>query len=344
MDVLYFLATHPHLLGLVFLGISAGLSYVLVPYTIPLCRKLGMVAEISNRRSHKIPTPHGGGMLMPLIVTPLGLAFVGVAHPPFSAFLAMLLTAGLFVAAVGWRDDRSHVDPRLRLAVHLPAVAVALVFLPQLFDFMPLWLEKVVLLLGWGWFVNLYNFMDGADGLSSSEALPICAMIALVAPGYAPIAALIAGGCLGFLRVNWHPAKIFMGDVGATWLGYMLGGLLLVSCVDDTWSVIWPLAGITLVFCMDATSTLARRILQGFQPWEPHKTFWFHRYMALGHSHSQLAWAVAGVNIVLFAVGFISLKGGFPTTGFAASLLVMGGAAWYIRRSETRKKEPRHVS
>ncbi|MBI1308510.1 MAG: hypothetical protein GC129_01450 [Proteobacteria bacterium] len=306
-------------------------SVLLAPFAVRTCARRGLIAA-GERHIHTTPTPHGGGFLFPLLVTPAGLLAVWSLHLPFAAFLTVLLLAGLPLAWVGWVDDHAHVPPRIRLAVHLGAVAIGSMFLPQLFDFMPLWAEKALLILSWGWFVNLFNFMDGADGLATSEAIVISIGISLLVPAFAPLAVLIAAVGLGFLRVNAPPAKVFMGDVSSTWLGYTLGGLLLVACADDTWTVIWPLITITLVFCGDATSTLIRRVLTGHKPWEPHKTFWFHRFLSLGYSHRQLLVAVTILNVALLLLALGSMVLGYPELGFFIGLLFITAVALAIRR------------
>lgn len=324
-----------HVAMLVCSTLAAGLSvYAASPWLVGFCRRQGFVAAITARSSHSRPTPHGGGIVFPVVVVPLALWLVWFWPLPFRSYLSVLLMGSLLVAYVSWLDDRHELSARARLLVHLIAVAIALFLLPRLFDFAPIWLEKLVLMLAWGWFVNLYNFMDGADGLSTTQAICMALGLALLVPPLAPLALVIAAAAAGFLRVNWHPAKLFMGDIGSTWLGYMLGGLYLVAAVDDTVNVIWSLATLALVFCADATATLIRRLAHGHKPWEPHKTFWFHRYLALGNKHARLARRVAALNLGLFAIAYGSYRWGHPVLGFAAGLLVMAAVACYIRGQE----------
>ncbi|MFZ2587679.1 MAG: hypothetical protein WAZ18_06160, partial [Alphaproteobacteria bacterium] len=241
---------------------------------VPWCVAQGMVAGLEERRAHSTPTPHGGGVVLVVLGVPLGLVAVWFFQLPYGWFLTTLLLASVVVAGVGYLDDKHEISARWRLAVHLVAVAVGLWFLPPLFDFMPLWMDKLILWLAWGWFVNLFNFMDGADGLASAEAAFLALVVALLVPVFKPLALLLMGLSMGFLTMNWQPAKVFLGDVGSTWLGYVLGGLLLVACADDTWVVAWPLFACTLVFTADATWTLVRRMLEGHKPWVPHRTCW----------------------------------------------------------------------
>jgi UDP-N-acetylmuramyl pentapeptide phosphotransferase/UDP-N-acetylglucosamine-1-phosphate transferase len=327
-------------------GIAAaagGLVWLLAPLVVAFCRRQGLVAGITHRSSHSTPTPHGGGIIFPLVVVPVGLFLTWWWPLPFKGYLSVLLLGSSLVAYVSWLDDKHELSPRLRLIVHLLAVAIALFLLPPLFDFMPLWAEKVLLILGWGWFVNLYNFMDGADGLATTQAIVLSLGLALLVPAFAPLALVIAAVAVGFLRVNWQPARVFMGDVGSTWLGYVLGGLFLLASVDDTFTIVWPLATLTLLFSGDATTTLIRRVVQGHKPWEPHKTFWFHRFLALGNSHARLVLAALVVNGVLLAIALISINIGQPFAGFIVGLLALAAVACYIRAAEHRLKEKRHV-
>jgi UDP-N-acetylmuramyl pentapeptide phosphotransferase/UDP-N-acetylglucosamine-1-phosphate transferase len=301
---------------------------------IAWCRKQGLVAAPDDRRVHKESTPHGGGAALVLVGVPLGLLAVWMFQLPYGWFLTVLLLASIPVAVVGYYDDRHELSAKVRLPVHLLAVAAGLAFLPPMFDFMPLWLDKLILLLAWGWFVNLYNFMDGADGLASSEAAFLACAVALLVPAFKPVALVLAGVSLGFLAFNWQPAKVFLGDVGSTWLGYVLGGLLLVACADDTMRMAWPLFACTLPFAMDATLTLLRRIGQGHHPMTPHRTFWFHRVLGLGYSHSQLAWRLAGLNMVLLVLAGLGLATGLEVFVLPAGVALVAFLMYAVGQRE----------
>jgi UDP-N-acetylmuramyl pentapeptide phosphotransferase/UDP-N-acetylglucosamine-1-phosphate transferase len=326
-----------HTTVLMALALTLGpVAYLISPLVVSYCRKKGMVAQVTERSSHTKPTPHGGGILLPLLVVPMGLLMTFYWPLPFKGYLFTLLLSSVVVAYVSWLDDRHELSPKVRLIIHMAAVTTTLFLLPPLFDFMPLWLEKLIILFGWAWFVNLYNFMDGSDGLATTEAIALGLGLAMVVPAFAPLGLLLAAVGTGFLRVNGAPARIFMGDVGATWLGFMIAGLFLLAAVDDTLNVIWPLATLPLVFALDATSTLTRRVLQGHKPWEPHKTFWFHRYLALGNSHKQLVGRVALLNLLLLGLGLVSYRLGHGAYGFFCGVLVLCAVACYIRSRELR--------
>ena len=318
--------------------------WFLVPRMVAYCRAQGMISAVTERSSHSTPTPHGGGVIMPLVVVPLGLLWVWWAQPAYSTYLYALLLSSIAVAWVGWLDDKNELRARVRLAVHLGTVGVVIYFLPPLFDIfpqslmVPLWIEKVLMLFALAWFVSLYNFMDGSDGVASTEAVFLGVGIALLFPAVAPIALMIAAAAAAFMRVNMPPAQTFMGDVSATWLGFMFGGLLMLAATYNTWQLLWPLLTLPLVFCADATSTLFRRIAQGHKPWVPHKTFWFHRAMALGLSKTQLVVWVSVLNTLLMGLALGSLMLGWPELGFLLGILLMVAVACYIRAIEHTRK------
>jgi len=303
------------------------------------CVRWGFVAQITDRHAHEKPTPHGGGMILVPVIVVLGLIAVWGLGLPRPEFLTALLLCSLGIAAVGLYDDKYGLGARWRLLSHLVAVAVGLYFMPPLFDNWPLWAEKILLLFAWAWFVNLYNFMDGLDGLATSQAVYLALALALLFAPFKPLLLIIAGACMGFLRVNWAPAKVFMGDVGSTFLGYILGGLLLVIVVDDTWRLVYPLFTLPLVFTADATYTLFKRILQGHKPWEPHREFWVHRAAKFGFTHAQVVEMVLAINVMLFIIVLIGLWFDLRLLTALTGIGLVTMAAWYFKKLEDYKRE-----
>ena len=174
-----------------------------------------------------------------------------------------------------WRDDRSSLPVLVRLAAQFGAVAIGLVFLPgagRVFQgLLPPALDLVVTGLLWVWFVNLFNFMDGIDGITASETVTIglgVALIALVAASDYGVRRRVllglsiraAAAALGFLAWNWHPAKLFLGDVGSIPLGFLLGWLLLGLAGTGSWA---PALILPLYYLVDATLTLLYRLVRG---------------------------------------------------------------------------------
>lgn len=268
----------------------------------------GVLDVPNDRSSHSTPTPSGGGVAIvaSTIAAASVLSWRGLLDMPL--YLA-LCGGGLAIAAVGFLDDRRSLPAGIRLAAHLGAALWALFCLgglPSLcighwtvhFG----WVGYVLGALGIGWTLNLFNFMDGIDGIAAAEAAFIVWGGTLLAvaggSGTGACAMGLAAGaaCCGFLRWNWPPAKIFMGDVGSGYLGYLIGVLALASARENAVALlVWLILG--GVFFSDATVTLVRRSLRGERVHEAHRT---HAYQLLArrwHSHRSATGAVVIVNL-----------------------------------------------
>jgi UDP-N-acetylmuramyl pentapeptide phosphotransferase/UDP-N-acetylglucosamine-1-phosphate transferase len=265
------------------------------------------------RSAHRAPVPRGGGLaLVPVIIAAwLGLALMG-RTPPASAGIA-LLAGGLSI--VSWLDDLRSRPAWLRLAAHLVAVAIGLAFLPgagAVFQgLLPPLLDRLVAVLLWVWFVNLFNFMDGIDGITGVETAAIGIGVALVvlsagddADGSAVLALTLAAGMLAFLCWNWHPAQLFLGDVGSVPLGYLLGWLLLGLAGKGLWA---PALILPLYYLADATITLARRILRRERIWEAHRQHFYQRALGADGDHAAVARLVLAADAVLIVLALLAL-------------------------------------
>ena len=329
------------LISLLCLGLVFGLVYALSPYVPAFCRKHGLVVDITERHLHKTPTPHGGGALLVAVVTPALFALTLFLQPVHSSFLYILFASSLLIALLGWLDDKSHQNQVLRLVVQVVCVSATAMWLPPLFDVVPVWLEKVILIFAWVWFVNLYNFMDGLDGLVTSQTVFIGMGIALLVPTLAPFTLVLAIGCLAFLRVNWQPAQVFLGDVGSTYLGFLVGGFLLLGVEWNTWELVWPLFTLPLVFSADTTYTLFKRMAQGHKPWTPHREFWTHRCVTLVGSHAAVVLRIHALNILLLLGIMCSLWAGVPWVSlfFGVGLLLVVARRIRNKLNDMKKRE-----
>jgi Fuc2NAc and GlcNAc transferase len=274
----------------------------------------------NERSSHHIPTPKGGGAAIVFAAT--GACALLWLHHGLSTNVFLALSGGLAVAATGFVDDRRSLSPGLRLAVHLIAAVWALAWLGGL----PALLVGTELLtfgtsgyvvgaLGVIWVLNLFNFMDGIDGIAASEGAFITWAGALVLSlpradaGDAAAACLVGAACVGFLVWNWPPARIFMGDVGSGYLGYAIAVFALAAARNDPVAVwVWLILG--GVFFVDATVTLVRRLARGERVYEAHRT---HAYQWLSRrwgSHGRVTLAVLLVDIfwLLPCAVFASLR------------------------------------
>jgi UDP-N-acetylmuramyl pentapeptide phosphotransferase/UDP-N-acetylglucosamine-1-phosphate transferase len=236
----------------------------------------------NDRSLHEKPVPRTGG-----IAILLGTAFAG-ALGASALWLPMLL--GLALAALSFIDDLRGMLTAVRLALHL---AAALFFCWYVLAPMhPLQFAAVV--LGVAWVTNLYNFMDGSDGLAGGMAVIGFAAYAAAAflADHGALAALslaLAAAAAGFLVHNFHPARIFLGDVGSIPLGFLAGALGVLGWRDDVWPLWFPLL-VFGPFIGDATITLIRRAVRGERVWRAHREHYYQRMVRMGYGHRTTAW------------------------------------------------------
>jgi Fuc2NAc and GlcNAc transferase len=229
-----------------------------------------------------------------------------------------LLGGGGAVAWIGWVDDRRGLAPMTKAAVQVCAAIWTLAWLGGLPELR--WGEAAlhVGVLGWAlgtigivWGINFYNFMDGIDGLAAGEAVTVsaAAILLLGGTGHADVVvvgALVGGSSAGFLLWNWPPARIFLGDVGSAFLGFLLAALAVMS--ENSGAL--PVAGWLLllgVFFVDATLTVARRILSGEAWYRPHRSHAYQRAVQAGVSHRMVTLAVIGLNLVLAGLAWAGM-------------------------------------
>ena len=278
-----------------------------------VARKLALshhVLDMPNERSsHSKATPRGGGVAMVLTVTASLVVLCSLGALRTDLFVA-LIGGSLAVATIGFVDDRRTVRPGVRLAVHLGASVWAVSWLgglPALRIGEHLvhlgWMGYVLAVLGIGWTLNLFNFMDGIDGIAASEAAFIAwagALLTVIGGGSIDVAYVgfvLGAACMGFLLWNWPPAKIFMGDVGSGYLGYLLGTLALAATRDNP-AAIWIWLVLGGVFFVDATVTLARRLVRAERVYEAHRS---HAYQWLARrwgSHRRVTLTVMALNLL----------------------------------------------
>ena len=283
------------------------------------------VIDVPNARSsHTVPTPRGGGVA---IVLTFLLAIVGLMLTGAEGIhsLVALGGGGALIAIIGFMDDHGHIAARWRLLGHFVAATWMLAWMGGL---PPLTLFGWVLDLGWlggvlaavylVWLLNLYNFMDGIDGIASIEAITVClgaaSLYSLTGLGsHAVLPLLLAAAVAGFLFWNFPPAKIFMGDAGSGFLGIVLGGLSLQAAWVSP-PMLWCWLILLGVFIVDATYTLVRRLLRGDKVYEAHRS---HAYQFASREfgkHLPVTLAVAVLNLcwllpIAFCVAKLGLDG-----------------------------------
>lgn len=293
------------------------------------------ILDVPNHRSsHAVPTPRGGGVAIVAVVL-AGATAAWVVGLLADDVAAALVGGGALVALVGWIDDRSGLPAGVRAIVHFVAagwVVFCLRGLPALdlgVTRVPLGFAGAMLgLLGVAWMINLYNFMDGIDGIAAAEGVAVgliggAMLAASHETGMALAAFLTAAACAGFLWWNWHPARIFMGDVGSGFLGIVFATLAIAS--ENRGSaplLLWIVA--LGVFVFDATVTLLRRIRRGERWHEAHRSHAYQRAVQAGRPHHVVTGGVLVINAALAGGAWLAYlrRGLVPLVVLAGGLLL----------------------
>jgi len=298
------------------LFLSFTLTYIIRKYAI----KNALVAEVNERSSHTTPTPHGGGIAI-AVTWFLGLIFLKF-QGSIETSLFEALMVGLIISVVSYLDDLYELPPKIRLATQAFVALFGLYFLGGFKEFDLFFftinnqlLTNIFAFFMVIWFINLYNFLDGIDGYAGSEAL-FLALSGYILFGGAHFLVL-AAAVAGFLLWNWHKAKIFMGDVGSTLLGYNIAIFTIYYANVDAQSF-WIWIILFELFWFDATLTLLRRMKNGEKLSQAHKKHVYQRLTQAGWSHDKVVMFGMGVNIILLAIII------FISSSLAAFLLSLG--------------------
>ena len=292
------------------IGLAAVLSCLATRVLLSLLHRAAVLDHPNDRSSHDVPTPRGGGLA---VVATLVVVSAGALTLTGQADAGLLVVLGLTVGLSGlsFVDDLRNLSAGVRLSAHALSVAGGLWALGHgaFAAWLPLPLDLALTALAWLWFINLYNFMDGIDGIVGSETASISVgAIGLGMLGWMP-AVLIwpAGACLGaalgFLVWNWHRARIFLGDSGSIPLGYVIGYLLIATAAQGGPAFAAALI-LPMVFVVDASVTLARRLARGKRPTEAHREHAYQRATQGGWSHSRVCLAVLAANALLIALAW----------------------------------------
>ena len=279
--------------------------------------------EPNERSMHSRPVPAGAG----IGIVATALLLWPWWHTRTDAFQLALLAGCVALGLVSLADDHWRLSPALRFGAQAAVVAVCLLALPteaRLVPILPLALERGVVALAWLWFINLFNFMDGIDGLAGSEAVAVA--IGYLAVGafaglddpFWGLALVIAASAGGYLFWNWHPAMVFMGDAGSIPLGFLLGWLMLDLALAGAWpaGLILP-----LYFLADATLTLLVRARRGETLWQAHRQHFYQRAVLGGTRPSGVVWRVGAANATLVALALVSVHHPLPALVAAAGLV-----------------------
>ncbi|MNJ14186.1 putative undecaprenyl-phosphate N-acetylglucosaminyl 1-phosphate transferase [compost metagenome] len=277
-----------------------------------LLRKYALAKSLidvpNSRSSHTIPTPRGGGVAI-VVCFLLSLVWMLFADVLDRSWALGLIGAGTGTAILGFLDDHGHIAARWRLLGHFAAATWLLIWtggLPPLQAFGSTfdlgWLGHALAALYLVWMLNLYNFMDGIDGIASVEGICVCLGGGLLywVSGEnqligVPLA--LAAAIAGFLVWNFPPAKIFMGDAGSGFLGLILGGLSIQAAYVSP-PLFWSWLILLGVFVVDATFTLVRRLIRGDKVYEAHRSHAYQYASRQFGRHLPVTLAVLVVNLI----------------------------------------------
>ncbi len=291
------------LFNLLSVASAAALTWGILHALIPLLRRR-LLDQPNARSSHSLPTPRGGGVAF-VLVGSISVVFLGGLLPVLCLPLAL----------VGFLDDRHNLPAALRYGVQFATALVLLLISPWQFPSIGV-LPCLLLLIGSTAVINFTNFMDGLDGLIAGCMAVLFSFAALTGmPALWPL----VGALVGFLLWNWSPAKVFMGDVGSTFLGAVFAGVVLQQASFQA-ALGLLLVGTPLL--ADACLCVPRRLLAGQQVIQAHRLHLFQRLHQAGWSHGR----VAGLYVAATAVlGIALLAGGWLlVSGLASAVVVIG--------------------
>ena len=300
---------------------------VVISFTVSLCCLLvllsrhgrALVLDHPNERSlHARPVPRTGGIAV--------LAGTVASFWPAAGSIWLALALALALATISLIDDIIGMRALVRLGAHFAAAGL---FVWQVLS--PLHPAALVTLaVAVAWITNLFNFMDGSDGLAGGMTVigfGTYAMAGFVAgdAALAVLSAAIAAGAAAFLLLNFHPARIFLGDVGSVPLGFLTGGLGVLGWRNDVWPLWFPLL-VFGPFVGDATLTLIRRLTRRERVWQPHKEHYYQRMVRMGFGHRGTAYMAYTVMLICAACALFGRVQ--PVT--VQAVVFIGGSAFLV--------------
>jgi len=275
--------------------------------------------DIPNERSsHITPTPRGGGIAF-VATSLIGFLLLLLNDGLNRTELFSLCCAGVIVAIAGHLDDRQKISgATVRLVLHAISAIILVVGvgIPSELAIFERTVNTGIVgsILGvvyLVWLLNLFNFMDGTDGIAASEAIFVALAGAFLTyhvlsdANHSAAAVILAASTFGFILYNWSPAKIFMGDVGSGFLGIVIGGLSLIAANQDA-ELLWVWIILLAVFVSDATVTLIRRLLRKQKPHVAHRSHAYQHLAIRLDSHAKVALLVLAINIAwLLPIAFL---------------------------------------
>lgn len=293
----------------------------------------------NHRSSHQTPTPRGGGVafVAVFLIIILCLSYLNIII--WSNYIAIML-AGLFIAFIGFCDDRSSLSARWRFIGHFSASIFVLYCMKKVpaitfytWTLAPGYVAAIFFVFYLVWMLNLYNFMDGIDGLAAVEAITICFGIGILYwyTGHyhaMTLVFILAVIMSGFLYWNFPPARIFMGDAGSGFLGFILG-VLSIQSISMSKNFFWSWLILLGFFIVDATFTLLTRLTQRERIYTAHRNHAYQHAASIFKSHLSVTLGVGALNIfwlwplaMLVGMGYINGLIGLVTAYCPLCILV----------------------
>lgn len=320
-----------------FLHFTIGLSGAWMAREYAIRRNL--LDQPGERRSHEVPTPRGGGIGI-VIALLVAACVLGWRHPQQIVLLLGFVVGLMLVAGTGMVDDHRPLSPWLRLGVQALAAGVLAVAVAGTSGDLSIALIAFVAAMV---LTNIWNFMDGINGIASSQAVLMATGLALMLGGsWAWLALALAAACVGFLPFNFPRARIFLGDVGSGSLGFALAALLTPALMQNNVRgelLLLPLSA----FLVDSGLTLARRVFRRERWWTAHAQHAYQRWAAATGTHTIVTLAYAGWTVGgwLLAWGLARRPEGQMAAG-SVLWFVMTAALWIVlQRRFAIHKEPR---
>lgn len=269
-------------------------------------RKRNLVDVPNQRSSHANVTPRGGGLSIVLVFLGAVLVLVTMGEIETSLTAAVVLGGGV-IAAVGFIDDHSPVPAKWRFLIQIMIAVPVVVILGGLpavpvgqTDFDLGVAGDILMIVFMVWFTNAFNFMDGIDGIAASEAICIAGGALVLGSmdngSVSVLLSVLAAASLGFLVWNWPPAKIFMGDVGSAFLGFVLIAVAIYASHRGAVSI-WSWLILSGVFVVDSTITLITRVLRGDEWFSAHRSHAYQRSARRFGSHARVTVSVIAINV-----------------------------------------------
>ncbi|MBT3358083.1 MAG: glycosyltransferase family 4 protein [Rhodospirillales bacterium] len=305
-------------------------------WVVRILRRRAILDHPNERSSHAIATPRGAGWS---VIPVLSAGWLAAAHAQgaLSAPVWWICALALALGAVSWVDDLRGLSPVIRLLGQGIAVGIALIAAapstPYFGGYLPGALDPIAAGLLWIWYINLFNFMDGIDGITVVETactgvgVALVALVSGMAGTEAAFGLVAAAAAIALLWWNWHPAKIFLGDIGSVPLGFLLGWLLLNLAAGGQWvaALIIP-----AYYLADATTTLFRRAARGEKVWRAHREHAYQQAVQKGAGHARVSLCILAANLVLIGLAVLAALG-WSWVALAGAIVIVAGLLIFLR-------------